>query len=53
MWRTVTGKRCGKAPWKGCGADVEQVLGDVASNQRCQCNEATVPTAKRKSWFSR
>ena len=53
MWRTVTCKRCGKAPWKGYGAHVEQVLGNVASNQRCQCTEATVPTAKRKLWLSR
>ena len=37
----------------GCGAHVEQMLGDVASNQRCQCSEAAVPTTKRKSWFSR
>ncbi len=53
MSRTVTSKKCGKASWKGYGAHVEQVLGDVSPYQRCQCSEATVPAAKLKSWFSR
>ena len=53
MCRAVTCKKCGKASWKGCGAHVEQVLGDVPKDERCRCREAAVATVKRKSWFSR
>ncbi len=42
MCRAVTCKKCGKPSWKGCGAHVEQVLGDVPRDQRCQCRGATV-----------
>ena len=53
MCRAVTCKKCGKPSWKGCGAHIEQVLGDVSSDQRCQCRQAPTPVAKRKAWFSR
>jgi hypothetical protein len=33
--------KCGKAGWAGCGAHVEQVLGDVPASDRCRCREAT------------
>jgi hypothetical protein len=32
-------KTCKKPTWAGCGAHVEQVLGDVPKAQRCQCRE--------------
>jgi hypothetical protein len=35
MCRRVTCKTCGKPTWAGCGAHVEQVLGDVPKAQRC------------------
>jgi hypothetical protein len=35
MCRKVTCKQCGKPTWAGCGAHVEQVLGDVPSSERC------------------
>jgi hypothetical protein len=36
MCRRVTCKTCGKPSWAGCGAHVEQVLGDVPKTMRCQ-----------------
>jgi hypothetical protein len=53
MCRAVTSKNCGKPSWKGCGAHIEQVLGDVQPDQRCRCRQVPTPIAKRKSWFSR
>jgi hypothetical protein len=53
MCRAVTCKKCGKASWKGCGAHVEQVLGDVAPHQRCQCRTEMVTNAKRTFWYFR
>ncbi len=53
MCRAVTCKKCGKPSWKGCGAHVEQVLGEVPKNQRCRCREETAVNVKRKSWFTR
>lgn len=37
MCQRVTCDRCGKPSYAGCGAHVEQVLGDVPPKQRCQC----------------
>jgi hypothetical protein len=39
MCRRVSCPTCGKPTWAGCGAHVEQVLGDVPNDQRCQCRE--------------
>jgi hypothetical protein len=39
MCRRVTCARCGKPTFAGCGAHVEQVLGDVPRDQRCKCDE--------------
>lgn len=39
MCRRVTCSTCGKPSWAGCGAHVEQVLGDVPRDQRCRCRE--------------
>jgi hypothetical protein len=36
MCRKVTCKECGRPDWAGCGAHVEQVLGDVPAAERCQ-----------------
>lgn len=41
MCRRVTCATCGKPGWRGCGAHVEQVLGDVATGDRCQCGAAS------------
>lgn len=53
MCRAVTCKKCGKSSWKGCGAHFEQLLGDVPTDQRCQCRTTTVANVKRKFWFFR
>jgi hypothetical protein len=31
--------RCQKPTYAGCGAHVEQVLGDVPKSERCRCRE--------------
>lgn len=32
--------QCGKPTYAGCGAHIEQVLGNVPKDQRCKCREA-------------
>lgn len=39
MCHRVTCRRCGKPTYAGCGAHIEQVLGDVPRDQRCRCRE--------------
>lgn len=39
MCRRVTCSTCGKPTFAGCGMHVEQVLGDVAPEDRCKCKE--------------
>jgi hypothetical protein len=39
MCRRVTCSSCGKPTYAGCGAHIEQVLGDVPAGNRCQCRE--------------
>ena len=39
MCQRVTCRQCGKPTFAGCGRHVEQVLGDVPSEQRCRCRE--------------
>lgn len=39
MCRRVTCESCGKPTYAGCGAHIEQVLGDVPPAQRCRCRE--------------
>lgn len=58
MCRRVTCKKCGRPTFAGCGAHVEQVLGDVPRSERCQCRElraASAPssTSPGGSWLSR
>jgi hypothetical protein len=43
MCRKVTCKQCGKPTWAGCGAHVEQVLGDVPSADRCHRDHPARP----------
>ncbi len=48
MCRRTTCKKCKKPSWAGCGAHVEQVLGDVPESDRCQCAAEAVPGWLRK-----
>jgi len=45
MCRVVTCKKCGRPTWAGCGAHVEQVLGNVPKPERCACREASAAGA--------
>jgi len=47
MCRRVECRKCGRPTFAGCGAHVEQVLGDVPVAQRCRCREeqSTAPRA--------
>jgi hypothetical protein len=53
----VTCEKCKKATYAGCGRHVEQVLGDVPRDERCDCRakagtkgdtEATTPSLMRR-----
>lgn len=46
MCKKVICPQCNKPGWAGCGAHVEEVLGDVPVADRCHCNDADAPTAK-------
>ena len=48
MCQRVKCERCGKPTYSGCGAHVEQVLGDVPPEKRCLC-----PRPPRKSLLDR
>jgi hypothetical protein len=37
MCRAITCNKCSRPSWAGCGAHVEQVLGHVPPEKRCQC----------------
>jgi len=43
MCRRTKCRACGKPTWAGCGAHVEQVLGDVPRSERCRCREDGPP----------
>ncbi|MEZ5234255.1 MAG: hypothetical protein AB7W59_19950 [Acidimicrobiia bacterium] len=45
MCRRISCSRCGKPSWAGCGAHVEQVLGDIAPADRCRCDEGAAAGA--------
>jgi hypothetical protein len=45
MCRRKTCRTCHKPTWGGCGAHIEQVLGDVPKAERCSCD------ASEKSGF--
>ena len=40
MCRRVECESCGKPSFAGCGRHVEEVLGDVKREERCQCKVA-------------
>ena len=52
MCRQTTCRTCGRPGWAGCGAHVEQVLGHVPQNERCQCG-SDAASSGRKGWFRR
>lgn len=55
MCRRVTCNECGKATFAGCGMHVEQVLGGVPPEQRCQGHapkpREPQPPRERKGWW--
>ena len=56
MCRRVTCSSCGKPTFAGCGMHVEQVLGDVPREERCQCREkraAAPPQGQEQSFWKR
>lgn len=57
MCTRVRCNKCGRPTYSGCGAHIEQVLGDVPVAERCQCREkaAAEKAAKQPegSWLSR
>lgn len=55
MCRRVSCNECGRPTYAGCGMHIEQVLGDVPSEKRCQ-GHAPPPRAEgdakaRKGWW--
>ena len=51
MCSQVTCERCGKPTWRGCGAHVEQVLGHLPAEERCQCKRpGRVPYQNAGLW---
>ncbi|MCC6437350.1 MAG: hypothetical protein IT196_20140 [Acidimicrobiales bacterium] len=46
MCKKIVCSSCGRPSWAGCGAHVEQVLGDVAPADRCRCNAKGTAAAK-------
>jgi len=58
MCQRVTCRKCGKPTYSGCGAHIEQVLGDVPKAKRCQCREQkaaerTARAAAGGSWLDK
>ncbi|HEY5155212.1 MAG TPA: hypothetical protein VIJ47_10795 [Acidimicrobiales bacterium] len=53
MCRRAQCPTCNRPTYAGCGNHVEQVLGDVPTNQRCQCASARKdrPARAKRSWF--
>jgi hypothetical protein len=57
MCRRVECSKCGRPTYAGCGAHVEQVLGDVPRADRCRCREKPAKKAEpvsrpeQRSWF--
>ena len=46
MCRRIECRACGKPSFAGCGAHVEQVLGDVPREERCRCREQGAASAR-------
>jgi hypothetical protein len=46
MCQRTTCSKCKKPTYAGCGAHIEQVLGDVPPAQRCHCREEAAAAKK-------
>ena len=53
MCRRVTCSTCGKPTFAGCGAHIEQVLGDVPVAQRCACHSKGASASSGPSVWDR
>ena len=53
MCQRVTCHSCRKPTYAGCGRHIEQVLGDVPLEKRCQCKEDPQSTKPKDSWMKR
>jgi hypothetical protein len=51
MCRRVTCDTCGKPTYAGCGEHIEEVLGDVPVDQRCQGHSAGSEGSAPKSFL--
>lgn len=56
MCQRVECRTCGKPTYAGCGAHVEDVLGDVPPADRCRCREKAARDSQdgpreRKPWL--
>jgi len=53
MCTRITCRTCGKPTYSGCGAHVEQVLGNVPVDQRCKCRETKAEAGRSRapSWW--
>jgi hypothetical protein len=55
MCHPVRCASCGKTTWSGCGLHVDDVMANVAPDQRCTCNPTSNPpteqSARRFPWF--
>jgi hypothetical protein len=48
MCKAVVCRQCGRPTWKGCGLHVDEVLADVALDDRCSCTHGTSKAKKRR-----
>jgi hypothetical protein len=46
MCRRVDCPKCGRPTYAGCGAHIEQVLGDVPPADRCRCRDEVVKASQ-------
>lgn len=53
MCTRVNCRDCGKPSFVGCGRHVEQVLGDVAPEERCRCREERQEKRDDRSFLER
>jgi hypothetical protein len=57
MCRRIDCSKCGRPTYAGCGAHVEQVLGNVLPAERCRCREDEVKSqqpveaSRSRSWL--
>ena len=53
MCRRVQCDQCQRPTYAGCGAHIEQVLGDVPPSERCRCREERAKAAPTTSTSGR